>query len=81
MDDDCDGATDEELGLGMPCDGATDTDACKEGTIVCDGAGGTTCMEDPGDGFVATEPDLEDVFFSHILGLHEAWSERGEFDV
>jgi hypothetical protein len=41
-DDDCDGASDEDLGLGMPCDGA-DSDGCKEGMVVCDGAGGTTC--------------------------------------
>jgi hypothetical protein len=41
-DDDCDGATDEDLGLGMPCDGA-DSDGCKEGMVVCDGAGATTC--------------------------------------
>ncbi len=32
-------------------------------------------MEDPGDGFTLAEPDLEDVFFSHIRGLHEAWAE------
>lgn len=31
--------------------------------------------EDPGDGFSPAEPDLEDVFFSHILGLHDAWGE------
>jgi hypothetical protein len=41
-DDDCDGASDEDLGIGMPCDGA-DSDACKEGMVVCNGAGGTTC--------------------------------------
>jgi hypothetical protein len=32
-------------------------------------------LEDPGDGFTRAEPDLEDVFFSHIQGLHEAWAE------
>jgi ABC-type multidrug transport system ATPase subunit len=32
-------------------------------------------MEDPGDGFTPAEPDLEDVFFSHIQGLHDAWAE------
>jgi ABC-type multidrug transport system ATPase subunit len=31
--------------------------------------------EDPGDGFERAEPDLEDVFFSHIHGLHNAWAE------
>lgn len=41
-DDDCDGAADEDLGLGTPCDG-DDTDACKEGMVVCDGAGGVMC--------------------------------------
>jgi len=30
------------------------------------------CVEDPGDGFTPADPDLEDVFFSHIQGLHEA---------
>jgi hypothetical protein len=43
-DDDCDGSADEELGLGMPCDG-TDSDACNEGMIICDGNGGTTCSD------------------------------------
>jgi hypothetical protein len=46
LDDDCDGATDEDLELGTACDGDGDTDACKEGMVVCDGSGGTTCMED-----------------------------------
>lgn len=27
-------------------------------------------IEDPGDGFTPARPDLEDVFFSHIHGLH-----------
>lgn len=31
--------------------------------------------ENPGDGFEPAEPDLEDVFFSHIHGLHNAWAE------
>ena len=44
IDNDCDGATDEGFGVGMPCDGA-DTDACVEGAIACDGAGGATCSD------------------------------------
>ena len=48
MDDDCDGANDEELGLGAPCDGP-DSDTCTEGMIVCDGSGGTTCSDVTGD--------------------------------
>jgi len=47
-DDDCDGATDEDLGLGSPCDGA-DTDACKEGKVICDGSGGVTCDDETTD--------------------------------
>jgi hypothetical protein len=44
MDNDCDGATDEGLGLGVACDGA-DGDLCKEGVIICNGSGGTTCSD------------------------------------
>jgi hypothetical protein len=40
-DDDCDGQVDEGFVLGDACDGA-DSDACKEGFIVCM-AGGTGC--------------------------------------
>ena len=47
-DDDCDGNIDENLGLGMPCDGASDTDACAEGMIVCDGGGGIMCTDTTG---------------------------------
>ena len=42
IDDDCDGSIDEGFGLGAACDGA-DTDACTEGLVVCDGAGGAKC--------------------------------------
>jgi hypothetical protein len=42
-DDDCDGQVDEGFVLGDACDGA-DTDACKEGFIVCM-AGGTGCSD------------------------------------
>ena len=44
LDDDCDGATDEDFPtLGAPCDGA-DSDACQNGVLVCavDG-GGVAC--------------------------------------
>ena len=44
IDNDCDGATDEGFGLGAACDGA-DTDACIEGSVVCNGAGGTKCSD------------------------------------
>ncbi len=44
IDNDCDGALDEGFGLGAPCDG-TDTDACVEGTVVCNGAGGAKCSD------------------------------------
>jgi hypothetical protein len=44
IDNDCDGAMDEGFSLGTPCDG-TDTDACLEGAIVCNGSGGTTCSD------------------------------------
>ena len=51
LDDDCDGATDEDFGtLGDPCDGA-DSDACENGVLVCslDGAGVTCGLESPAD--------------------------------
>jgi formylglycine-generating enzyme required for sulfatase activity len=41
-DDDCDGKTDEDLGVGLACDG-TDTDLCAHGVKVCDGQGGVLC--------------------------------------
>jgi hypothetical protein len=48
LDNDCDGHVDEGFGLGQPCDGP-DSDACEEGVVVCDGAGGTTCNDHSGD--------------------------------
>ncbi|MGB0590834.1 MAG: putative metal-binding motif-containing protein [Myxococcota bacterium] len=44
LDDDCDGATDEDFAeLGQPCDGA-DVDLCEDGLWTCDGAG-VSCQE------------------------------------
>ncbi|MBX3159429.1 MAG: hypothetical protein KF773_25890 [Deltaproteobacteria bacterium] len=48
IDNDCDGAVDEGFSLGMACDGP-DADACNEGVIACDGAGGTMCTDNTGD--------------------------------
>jgi len=48
IDNDCDGSVDESFNVGAACDGA-DADACAEGHIVCDGAGGTTCDDTTGD--------------------------------
>ena len=44
IDDDCDGTTDEDFTtLGQACDGP-DSDQCKNGALVCNGAGtGVTC--------------------------------------
>jgi hypothetical protein len=47
LNNDCDADIDEGLGLGTPCDGA-DSDQCNEGTIVCDGGGGTECSDATG---------------------------------
>ncbi|MFN0247973.1 MAG: MopE-related protein [Kofleriaceae bacterium] len=44
FDNDCDGAFDEGFGTGVACDG-TDTDACNEGTIVCNGQTATRCSD------------------------------------
>ncbi len=47
LDNDCDGAVDDGLGLGAPCDNGLG--ACQtNGQIVCDGSGGTTCNASPG---------------------------------
>ncbi|HEU0035142.1 MAG TPA: MopE-related protein [Kofleriaceae bacterium] len=48
IDDDCDGAIDEGFSVGAACDGA-DSDACNEGTIVCDGAGAAKCSDTTAD--------------------------------
>ncbi len=42
IDNDCDGHTDEDFTLGVPCDGL-DADQCKEGAFVCDATGGQVC--------------------------------------
>ena len=48
-DDDCDGQTDEDWVLNVPCDGA-DADLCEEGVTVCSGDGAsTTCNDATGD--------------------------------
>ena len=41
-DNDCDGQTDEGLGLGEPCDG-TDNDSCANGTWTCGSMGSIQC--------------------------------------
>ena len=47
LDDDCDGAIDEDFTeLGQPCDGA-DVDLCEDGAWTCDGAG--VVCEEAGD--------------------------------
>jgi hypothetical protein len=48
IDNDCDGKTDEDFTLGLPCDGL-DADQCAEGVIVCDATGGQTCGDLTGD--------------------------------
>ena len=45
IDDDCDGPTDEGLGVGTACDGA-DGDLCAEGMMICAAAGGGTVCSD-----------------------------------
>jgi hypothetical protein len=44
IDNDCDGNIDEGFGVGAACDGA-DSDACVEGSVVCNSAGGATCSD------------------------------------
>ncbi len=50
IDNDCDGKTDEGFMVGVQCDGA-DSDTCKEGVIMCDGAGAAVCGDITGDSF------------------------------
>jgi hypothetical protein len=45
-DNDCNGATDEGLGIGDPCDGA-DADSCKNGTWSCGISGKVVCENEP----------------------------------
>jgi hypothetical protein len=46
-DDDCDGSTDEDFGLGTPC--TVGVGACLQiGEVICDGDGGATCNAQPG---------------------------------
>ncbi|GMV44508.1 MAG: hypothetical protein AMXMBFR64_62240 [Myxococcales bacterium] len=44
-DDDCDGETDEGLGLGSPCAVLGEYGVCAEGAVACDGNGGTRCNQ------------------------------------
>ncbi len=47
VDDDCDGLTDEDFAVGLPCD-SDDPDLCAFGKTVCNQAGnGVVCHEDP----------------------------------
>src|SRR5688572_33055671 len=48
VDDDCDDAVDDGLGLGTACDGP-DTDFCAEGTVECGLGGSTTCGDTTGN--------------------------------
>ena len=46
LDNDCDGETDEEMGLGEPCDGG-DTDLCANGIGTCTASGsGVECVNE-----------------------------------
>ena len=46
LDNDCDGKTDEDFEVGVPCDG-TDTDQCKNGTFSCSlDKGGNVCLNE-----------------------------------
>ena len=59
-DDDCDGALDETFpDLGTTCDG-TDTDLCKDGKWVCDGAGGVVCDDSSEDSLTESCNDVDD---------------------
>ncbi len=55
LDNDCDGDTDEDFGLNVPCDGA-DADDCLEGFTVCNSAGSDVSCTDPND----ADPELCD---------------------
>ncbi len=60
LDDDCDGQTDEDFSVGMPCDGQG---ACGNGVRECDGHGGARCSTEPGgsqDQSVAERCDGQD---------------------
>jgi hypothetical protein len=48
LDDDCDSKTDEGFNVGAMCDGG-DSDACTEGSIVCDALGAAVCNDATGD--------------------------------
>ena len=48
LDDDCDNKIDEGFDVGGQCDGG-DSDSCKEGIIMCDGAGAAVCGDATGD--------------------------------
>ncbi|MBM4342920.1 MAG: putative metal-binding motif-containing protein [Deltaproteobacteria bacterium] len=46
LDNDCDGKTDEDFEIGLPCDG-TDSDKCQNGTWQCsDDKGGKVCTNE-----------------------------------
>ena len=48
LDDDCDGAVDEDVpGTGLPCDG-DDGDLCEDGLVVCAPDGSGAVCDDPG---------------------------------
>jgi hypothetical protein len=59
IDDDCDGETDEDFGLGTAC--AVGVGACEaEGSIICDGMGGATCSATPGAPAIETCNGIDD---------------------
>ena len=73
LDDDCDGATDEDFPLGALCDGA-DTDLCDNGVTVCGPDGGTACSEASG-GVIETCNGVDDDCDGET---DESWPELGE---
>ncbi len=58
-DDDCNGITDDGLGLGDACDGP-DSDLCKNGVKVCDNNGKVICGTETKQGIIELCNDFDD---------------------
>jgi hypothetical protein len=66
VDNDCDGATDEGLGLGAPCTGLG---TCGLGFLECGAGGWTHCSSDPGGTWDRSRPEKCDGFDNDCDGL------------